>query len=90
MTMMKMCPDFPENCCVCFYGTTDCLEDHGYDNFVPAKQEQVIKRLDKGIFPRDREKMKKYLFNKFYFVYKEKKDKKNLVYNFRPLDKKIY
>lgn len=57
---MKFFTDCSGECCVCACGDF-CLAGHGDDDFTPASKEQVIRRLDKGDYPRYRQMMIDYL-----------------------------
>ena len=51
-----MFSDCSGECCVCVCGDF-CLAGHGDDDYWPASDEQIIKRLDKGQYPDYREMM---------------------------------
>ena len=53
---MKMFSDCSGECCVCVCGDF-CLAGHGDDDYWPASDEKIIKRLDKGQYPDYREMM---------------------------------
>ena len=52
---MKLFSDCSGECAVC--AADYCLAGHGDDDFVPAKKEQLIRRLDEGKYPNHRELM---------------------------------
>ena len=66
MKMFSVCGD----CGICGCGD-GCLAGHGDDDYIPATKEQVIERLDKKQYPSHRNKMIKYLKEKFDYEYKE-------------------
>lgn len=68
---MKMFSQCSGECCVCRCGTA-CLAGHGDDDYIPARKEQVIDRLDKGMYPNYRKQMKEYLLERFSFNYEER------------------
>lgn len=61
---MSICFD----CAICKLGN-GCLAGRNDNDYQPATKKQVIERLDDGRFQRDRDKMIKYLKNKFNYEY---------------------
>jgi hypothetical protein len=57
---MKMFSECLGKCCICA-SEGGCLAGHGDNDFSPATNEQIIKRLDKGEFLNDRDRMIKDL-----------------------------
>lgn len=67
---MKMFSDCSGECCVCSCAG-GCLAGHGDDDFCVASKEQIIKRLDKGRYPKYRDYMIKFLKKHYGVEYKE-------------------
>ena len=53
---MKLFTDCSGECCVCACGGA-CLAGHGDDDFLPATNEQILKRLKNGNYPNYRQMM---------------------------------
>ena len=47
-----------------------CLAGHYDDDYEPASFEQVLDRLNKGMFSSSRQKMIKFLWTNYHFDYK--------------------
>ena len=73
---MKMFSDCSGECCVCAMGAGRCLAGHGDDDYSPATKEEIIRRLDEGLYKGQRRTMKHYLSLIHHYDYDAEKSKR--------------
>lgn len=64
-----MCGFGEKSCAICFYGDGGCVASLREDLYLPASMEDVVGRLDKGVFAKDRKTMKEYLVRNYLYDY---------------------
>lgn len=68
---MKMFSDCSGECCVCAC-SGGCLAGHGDDDFTPASEEEIVRRLEAGEYSSYRGYMITYLVENYGLYYADK------------------